>query len=75
MQKLSLFKLVKSRRHEFLEFCGFFNNNEEVVQYLEEIQGMIEKKFQHQLEGEYVVLPSFYYNIQRNPNVKDTNTK
>jgi len=65
MQKLALFKLVKSKKHEFLDFCGFFDSQEEIVLYLEEIQKMIEQKFQHQLEGEYVVLPSFYYNIKR----------
>ena len=66
MQKLALFKLIKTKnKHEILELCGIFDSQEEVVAYLDEIQQMIEKKFQHQLEGEYFTLPSFYFNIKR----------
>jgi hypothetical protein len=66
MQKLALFKLIKTKnKHEILELCGIFDSQEDVVAYLAEIQKMIEEQFQHQLEGEYFTLPSFYYNIKR----------
>ncbi len=66
MQKLALFKLIKTKNnHEILELCGIFDSQEEVVAYLNEIQKMIEEQFQHQLEGEYFTLPSFYFNIKR----------
>jgi len=66
MQKLALFKLIKTKNgHEILELCGIFDSQEEVVAYLDEIQKMIEQQFQHQLEGEYFTLPSFYFNIKR----------
>tara|TARA_B100001248_G_C27089748_1_gene322070 strand:- start:130 stop:372 length:243 start_codon:yes stop_codon:yes gene_type:complete len=66
MQKLALFKLIKTKNgHEILEFCGLFDNQQEVIMYLEEIQKMIDTQFQHQLEGEYFTLPSFYFNLKR----------
>jgi hypothetical protein len=73
MQKLALFKLIKTKnKHEILELCGIFDNQQEVIQYMNEIQNMIEKKFQHQLEGEYFTLPSFYFNLKRKENNKPT---
>jgi hypothetical protein len=75
MQKLALFKLIKTKnKHEILELCGIFDNQQEVIQYMNEIQKMIEEQFQHQLEGEYFTLPSFYFNLKRITNThKPTN--
>tara|TARA_B100000963_G_scaffold88306_1_gene75841 strand:+ start:206 stop:436 length:231 start_codon:yes stop_codon:yes gene_type:complete len=66
MEKLALFKLIKTKNnHEILEFCGTFDSKQEVILYLEEIQKMIEQQYQHQLEGEYFTMPTFYFNIKR----------
>ena len=62
MQKLTLFKIDKGGN---MIFCGYFDSQEEVVQYLEEIKKLIDNKHQHQLGGEYILIPTFTYNITR----------
>lgn len=61
LQKLALYKVVEDN----LELCGFFNTPEEVQEYLVKIREMIDKQFQHQLQGEYIAIPSLYYNLTR----------
>ena len=61
LQKLALYKVVEDK----LELCGFFNTPEEVQEYLLKIREMIDDQFQHQLQGEYVAIPSLYYNLVR----------
>jgi hypothetical protein len=60
-QKLGLFKVVDDK----LELCGYFDTTEQITEYLGEVTQMIETSFQHQLEGEYLAIPSLYYNLKR----------
>ena len=64
MEKLVVFKIVKSEWGELMELCGYFNNRKEVTEYLTEIKKLIDGKMQHQLKGEYVAVPVIYFNIQ-----------
>ena len=48
-----------------LELCGYFNTDSEIAEYLTEIKKLIDDKHQHQLTGEYVAIPTLYYNITR----------
>ena len=61
MQKLALFKLIDDN----LVFCGYFDTQEQIAEYLEEIKKMIDEKVQHQLAGEYLALPSIMYKLER----------
>ena len=61
MKKISLFKLIDDN----LVFCGYFDTEEQIKEYLEEIKKMIDDKMQHQLTGEYVAIPSLMYKLER----------
>jgi len=61
MQKLTLFKV----ENDTLSFVGYFDTQEEVTHYLTQIKGMIDKSFQHQYCGDYLLLPTIHYNLER----------
>lgn len=61
MKKIILFKLVEDK----LELCGYFDTEEQIKEYLEEIKKLIDDKMQHELQGDYVALPSLLYTIRR----------
>jgi hypothetical protein len=61
VQKIALFKVVEDK----LELCGYFNSTEDIQAYLTKIKEMIDGQFQHQLQGEYLAIPSLYYNLTR----------
>lgn len=48
-----------------LVFCGYFDTEEQIKEYLEEIKKMIDDKMQHQLTGEYIAIPSLMYKLDR----------
>ena len=56
-QKISLFKLINDK----LEFVGYFENTEVIVEYLMKIQEMIDKQAKFNLKGEYLAIPSLHY--------------
>ena len=61
MNKIALFKLVNDK----LEFCGYFDNQEGINAYLLEIKKYMDESHQHQLGGEYLAIPTIYYNLKR----------
>tara|TARA_R110002020_G_scaffold305131_1_gene520910 strand:- start:958 stop:1146 length:189 start_codon:yes stop_codon:yes gene_type:complete len=61
MQKLALFKLIDDN----LVFCGYFDTQEQITEYLAEIKKLVDEKVQHQLTGEYLALPSIMYKLER----------
>lgn len=61
LQKIALFKVHNDK----LELCGYFNNTEGITEYLTKVKEMIDTDFQHQLQGEYLAIPSLYFNIKR----------
>ena len=61
MQKLALFKLIDDTP----VFCGYFDTQEQITEYLAEIKNMIDDKVQHQLAGEYLAIPSIMYKLER----------
>jgi len=61
MQKLALFKLIDDN----LVFCGYFDTEEQIKEYLEEIRKLIDDKVQHQLTGEYLAIPALMYKLAR----------
>lgn len=51
--------------------CGFFNSKEHAVEYLTAVKQMIDFEVQHNLAGEYVVVPALYFNLEvSQPNQK-----
>lgn len=61
MKKLVLVKMIDDN----MVFCGYFDTEEQIKDYLEQIKGMIDDKMQHQLAGEYIALPSIIYKLER----------
>ena len=61
MQKLALFKMIDDN----LVFCGYFDTEQQIKEYLEEIRKLIDDKVQHQLTGEYLAIPSLMYKLER----------
>jgi hypothetical protein len=61
MNKIALFKLVRDK----LEFVGYFDDQEGINAYLLEIKSYIDERHQHQLAGEYLAVPTIYYNLKR----------
>tara|TARA_Y100000385_G_C13029152_1_gene609913 strand:+ start:173 stop:376 length:204 start_codon:yes stop_codon:yes gene_type:complete len=66
MQKLGVFKMIDDEP----VLCGYFDNQEGAIQYLEEISTMINQGCQTNLIGEYVVIPMLYYELNTNPSQK-----
>tara|TARA_R110000850_G_scaffold231549_10_gene356536 strand:- start:701 stop:934 length:234 start_codon:yes stop_codon:yes gene_type:complete len=61
MQRLVVFKLIDDK----LEFCGYFDNAEMVAEYLKQIQVMIDKEFKTSLMGQYLAIPSLFYELKQ----------
>lgn len=59
MQRLGVFKIIEDEP----VLCGYFDNQEGVNAYLEEISTMINQGCQTNLIGEYVVIPMLYYEL------------
>ena len=68
MQRLVLFKLV----NDIMEFVGYFDSPE-MMEYMTQIQEMIDTKGRENLKGEYLAIPSLYYELKKNE-VKPTQT-
>jgi hypothetical protein len=60
MEKLAVFKLVD----DVPMICGYFNSKDDAIRYLTEVGKMINQNMQHQLAGEYIVVPTLYFNLQ-----------
>jgi len=68
IKQLAIFKIDKvidNSEDEAMLFCSFANNEQEVINYMETIQKEVDFKMQTQYEGEYLVLPSIYFNIKK----------
>lgn len=70
MQRLVVFKLIDDK----LEFCGYFDSPEMVAEYLKQIQDMIDKQFKTSLKGQYLAIPSLYYDLKQTE-IKPKQTK
>lgn len=60
MEKLGVFKIVE----DGLECCGFFNNKEDALGYLSEVKKIIDNTLQNNYAGEYVIIPTLYFDIK-----------
>lgn len=68
VKQLAIFKIDKVSSEsddDAMLFCGFANNESEVIKYMEDVQNQVHYKMQDQLAGEYLVLPSIYFNIKK----------
>ncbi len=61
MQKLTLFKLINDQ----LEFVGYFDSQEMIVEYMTQIQQMIDKQMRTNLQGQYLAIPSLFYELKQ----------
>lgn len=61
MEKLAVFKMID----EIPTICGYFDSKEDAIRYLTEVGKMINYKMQHQLAGEYIIIPTLYFNLQQ----------
>lgn len=66
MEKLGIFKIVE----DVPTLCGYYDNKEDALEYLKEVKKMVDYNMQHQLVGEYILVPCLYFNIQRSPTPK-----
>jgi hypothetical protein len=64
MQKLVLFKLINDK----LEFVGYFDKHEVIAEYLMKIQEMIDKQGKKSLKGEYLAIPTLFYELKQTEN-------
>ena len=60
MQKLTLFKLINDQ----LEFVGYFDSQEMLADYFTQIGKMIETEGRTNLRGEYLALPTLYFELK-----------
>jgi len=60
MKKITLYKI----ENDHLVYVGIFETDREIAEYLTEVKKLIDVKHQHQYSGEYIALPSLYYNIK-----------
>ena len=60
MEKLVVLKI----EGDSMLVCGFFDSKEHAVQYLTAVKKMIDFEVQHNLAGEYVVVPALYFNLE-----------
>ena len=60
MEKLMVLKIEV----DSMLVCGFFNSKEHAVEYLTAVKKMIDFEVQHNLAGEYVVVPALYFNLE-----------
>lgn len=60
MEKLAVFKMVD----DIPMICGYFDSKEDAIRYLTEVGKMINSSMQHQLAGEYIIVPTLYFNLQ-----------
>ena len=63
MQRLVLFKIIDDK----LEFVGYFDSNEMIAEYLSKIQEMIDKQFRTNLQGQYLAIPTLFYELKQTP--------
>jgi hypothetical protein len=61
MEKLGVFKVTD----DGMLICGYFDTKEDAIKYLTEIGKLINFQFQHNLVGEYIIIPTLYYNLQQ----------
>lgn len=60
MEKLIVFKIEDDN----ILVCGHFGSKEHAVEYLTAVKKMIDFEMQHNLAGEYIVVPALYFNLQ-----------
>lgn len=63
MEKLIVFKIEEDN----LLVCGDFNSKEHAIEYLTAVKKMIDFEVQHNLAGEYIVVPALYFKLQVEP--------
>ena len=61
MERLGVFKVTD----EGMFICGYFDSKEDAIRYLTEVGKLINFNMQHQLVGEYIIIPTLYYNLQQ----------
>lgn len=61
MEKLGVFKIENDNMY----VCGYFDSKEDAIRYLTEVGKLINYNMQHQLIGEYIILPTLYFNLQQ----------
>ena len=64
MQRLVLFKLINDQ----MEFVGYFDSPEMIADYMRQIQDMIDKQFRTNLQGEYLAIPTLFYELKQTEN-------
>ena len=60
MERLAVFKIEQG---EQIIFCGTFATKDEAIKYLEQVRNLIDEKLQNQFKGEYILVPSLYFNL------------
>ena len=60
MEKLALYKINGNQ----ILLVEIFNNREEVIEYLEKVKGVIDTQLQLQFCGEYIAIPTLYFNLK-----------
>lgn len=60
MEKLGVFKVTDNG----MLICGYFDSKEDAIKYLIEVGKLINHQLQHNLVGEYIIIPMLYYNLQ-----------
>jgi hypothetical protein len=60
MEKLGVFKIID----DVPTICGYFDSKEDAIRYLTEVGKLINTNMQHQLVGEYIIIPTLYFNLQ-----------
>jgi len=66
MEKLAVFKVIDFVPNGGgLECCGFFNCKEDAIAYLMEVKKIIDTNFQNNYAGEYIIIPTLYFNITK----------
>lgn len=68
VQQLAIFKVEKITKdvpEETLLFCGYADNQEEAIAYMEQVQKQIDYGMESELQGQYIVLPALYFNLTK----------
>ncbi len=60
MEKLVVLKIEDDN----VLVCGHFDSKEHAIEYLTAVKKMIDYEVQHNLAGEYIVVPALYFNLQ-----------
>jgi hypothetical protein len=70
---LKIEKEVTNQSEETILFCGYAGNQEEAIQYMEDVQKEIDFNMRSELQGEYIVVPALYFNLKKRIIKKESN--